>query len=197
MTMERIKMKKDIIILHGTMGSPEGNWLPWLKSQLENDYNVFVPSFPTPENQSKENWCAALRDQTPIFGKDTILIGHSIGATLMMHILEMLKNPVHQSIFVCPVFDKIGNEEYDALNATFIEKSPHFDWESMSQNKGNCTIFMGDNDPYVPAWHAETLHEKVGGDLISIPNGGHINTESGYTEFAELLDIIKERKLNA
>ena len=65
--------KKDVIILHGTMGSPEGNWFPWLKSQLENDYNVYVPRFPTPDNQSKETWCAALRDQAPIFGKDTIL----------------------------------------------------------------------------------------------------------------------------
>jgi uncharacterized protein len=184
--------KKDVIIIHGTMGSPEGNWFPWLKSQLGNDYNVYIPQFPTPENQSKENWCAALRDQAPIFGKDTILIGHSIGATLIMHILEMVKEPVHKSIFVCPVIDEVENPTYAVLNKTFIEKMPDFDWLTMSNNMGDCTIFMCDDDPYVPHWHAEGLQDQIGGELIVIKNGGHLNSESGYTEFEELLEVIKK-----
>lgn len=190
-------MKKDVIILHGTMGSPEGNWFPWLKSQLENDYNVYVPTLPTPDNQSKDNWCTALRDQAPVFGKNTILIGHSIGASLMMHILEIVKEPVHKSIFVCPVLDEIGNEEYDTLNRTFVEKVPNLDWDTISKNTGKCTIFMGDNDPYVPAHHAQTLHKHIGGELIVVSNGGHLNGESGYTEFKEILKIINKENNNA
>jgi predicted alpha/beta hydrolase family esterase len=184
-------VKKDVIILHGTMGSPIGNWFPWLKDQLDGDYNVYVPEFPTPDNQSKDNWCATLRDQAPIFGKNTILIGHSIGATLLMHILEGMSEPVYKSVFVCPVLDEIGNEEYDALNKTFIEKMPDYDWLTMSNNMGDCTIFMGDNDPYVPSWHAECLQDQIGGELIVVPNGGHLNAESGYTEFGALLEVVK------
>lgn len=182
--------KKDVIILHGTMGSPEGNWFPWLKSQLDNDYNVYIPKFPTPDNQSKDNWCSVLRDEAPEFGKDTILIGHSIGATLMMHILEMVGDPLYKSIFVCPVIDEIGNAEYDALNKTFVEKMPDYDWLSISNNAGDCTIFMGDNDPYVPSWHAECLQDQIGGELIVVEDGGHLNEEAGYTEFNALLDIV-------
>jgi predicted alpha/beta hydrolase family esterase len=91
--------RKNIIIIHGTMGSPDGNWFPWLKSQLENDYNVYVPKFPTPDNQSKDEWLRVLNDACPKFDKDTILVGHSIGATLMMHVLEVMDKPVYKSIF--------------------------------------------------------------------------------------------------
>jgi len=46
-----------IIIIHGTGGSPNSNWFPWLKSELEKlGHTVFAPKFPTPEKQSLENW---------------------------------------------------------------------------------------------------------------------------------------------
>ncbi len=47
----------NVIIIHGTGGSPKGNWFPWLKEILENEgCKVFIPRFPTPENQSLESW---------------------------------------------------------------------------------------------------------------------------------------------
>jgi hypothetical protein len=35
---------KTAIIIHGTGGSPDENWFPWMKTQLEEQgYRVFVP----------------------------------------------------------------------------------------------------------------------------------------------------------
>ena len=54
---------KNIFIIHGAYGNPEENWIPWLKTELERlGCNVSAPRFPTPENQSLENW-------TKIFNK--------------------------------------------------------------------------------------------------------------------------------
>lgn len=179
----------DIIICHGTMGSVEGNWFPWLKSEMESrGHNVYVPSFPTPNNQNVDNWCNALRDQTPIFNENTILIGHSISATFLLHVLEVVQMPVHQSIFVSPVMDDIGNKEYDVLNHSFVYHD--FDWNKINENKGNAKILHGSNDPYVPLKQAEFLSTKIKTSVWVIENGAHLNSESGYTKFEQLLEII-------
>lgn len=171
------------------MGSPEINWFPWAKAELESlGHNVYVPKFPTPENQAKENWCAALRNQAPIFGKDTVLIGHSISGTFLLHILEAVQEPVYQSIFVSPVMDDIGIKEYDILNRTFVHHE--FDWNLINKNKGQSTILHGDNDPYVPMSHPEKLSQKISTPITAIENGGHLNTESGYNTFPNLLEIL-------
>jgi predicted alpha/beta hydrolase family esterase len=48
---------KNAFIIHGSYGHPKENWFPWLKNELEKlNYKVFVPAFPTPQNQSLASW---------------------------------------------------------------------------------------------------------------------------------------------
>jgi len=183
--------KYDIVIMHGTGGSPEGNWFPWIAEKLKSlGHNVFVPRFPTPINQSVKNWCVALDAQAPKFGENTILIGHSCGATYILHILEALKNPVAKSIFISGFIDKLGNEYFDNLNEDFINHN--FDWEKIRKNAGEIIILHGDNDPYVPMAAAQRLADGLQTEIKIILNGGHLNAESGYTQFPELMGLIKE-----
>jgi predicted alpha/beta hydrolase family esterase len=178
-----------IVILHGTKGSPDGNWFPWLKKELEErGHKVYVPKLPTPENQSKDNWCKALDKQAPIFDNDTILIGHSCGAVYLLHILESLSTSIKQSIFVSGFLDSLGDSEYDELNKTFINHS--FDWNKIKNNAGSITVFHGSNDPFVPLSQAEKLCSNLSTKVNIISNGGHLNSASGYTKFKELSDII-------
>ena len=45
------------LIVHGTYGHPQENWIPWLRKELELlNYEVIAPHFPTPENQSLDTW---------------------------------------------------------------------------------------------------------------------------------------------
>lgn len=171
------------------MGSPDGNWFQWAKAEFEKlGHTVYVPTFPTPEGQTKDNWCEALNEQAPTFGKDTVLIGHSISATFLLHILEVVKAPVRQSIFVSTVMDDINIAEYDELNSSFVHHK--FDWNTINKNKGIATIFHGDNDPYVPMSHADILSQKIKTPVSVIENGGHLNSESGYIKFLQLIDLF-------
>ncbi len=57
----------NIIIIHGTGGDPNENWFPWLKSELEKlNCRVLFPKFPTPENQSLQNWLNVFKDYEQI-----------------------------------------------------------------------------------------------------------------------------------
>lgn len=169
------------VVFHGTKGSPQGNWFPWLQTRLPN---VVVPQLPTPEGQSKDNWMTFV---PPIDGDD-VLIGHSCGATFLLHVLEDLKVPVKQSIFVSPVMGPIGIAEYDTLNKSFYDHV--FDWKCIRANAGKTLILHGDNDPYVPLLHALELNNGLGGAMEIVPGGGHLNAESGYTAFPALLRAI-------
>ena len=64
------------VILHGTLGSPEGNWFPWLASELEKlSHETVRPRLPTPEGQSPENWEKIISE----VGSDenTVFVAHS------------------------------------------------------------------------------------------------------------------------
>lgn len=175
----------NLTIIHGTKGSPEINWFPWVREKFTAlGHNVTIPAMPTPENQSAQNWLEIYNALPPA----DILIGHSIGATFLLHILQRRKTPVAKTIFVSPVMDDINMTDYDALNKTFWDFP--FDWVHIKEMAGAITILHGDNDPYVPLTHPEKLQRLIGGDLTIIPQGGHLNGEAGFTELPMLLDVI-------
>jgi len=183
-------MKKyDVVILHGTCGSPEGDWFPWLKRELEAaGHDVYVPRFPTPEGQSVRNWCRVLDEEAPRFGKNTILIGHSCGAAYLLHILEVIAEPVAQAVFVSGFADKLDDDFLDMVHETFVNHD--FDWETIRRNAGKMTLFHGDNDLCVPLELAQKLSKKLKTPLTIIPGGGHLCAESGFTEFPRILEVL-------
>jgi len=186
--------KYKFVILHGTGGSPDGNWFQWLKKELEKlGHEVFVPKFPTPENQSVDSWCEVLRKEAPFeFGADTILVGHSCGATYMLSILnEDRAKPLAASFFVSGFLHDLGDDDFDIPNHTFTNQD--FDWDLIKKNAGQMFVIAGDNDPYVPKSETEELAENLDVEPIYIKNGKHLNAEFGYTEFPELLKMIVEK----
>jgi len=178
------------LIFHGTMGSPAGNWFGWLQEELMIDgWQVAVPAFPTPEGQSLDAWKTALAEKIPAYQDVNVVIGHSLGATFALRLLEQnLINP-QKIILVSSVIKKINNEEYDALNHSFIHEG--FDWDKIKQGGADITLVHGDDDPYVPLGHTKELADHLNTPLNVMPNGGHLNTESGYDQFPEILDFLE------
>ena len=94
-------MQENVLIFHGTGGSPQGNWFPWLKEKLEEkDCRVFVPKFPHPKEHTLSDWLDIFKDYEKYINQDTILIGHSLGGLFLLRLLERLKQPVRAAFFV-------------------------------------------------------------------------------------------------
>ena len=177
------------IIIHGTKGSPSINWFPWLATQLrKRGARVLIPQMPTPTGQTLENWFGSFQVRSGRIDQQTCIIGHSLGATFLLRYLERCKAPVCCSIFVAGLIGPIGIPEYDELNRTFVNAP--YDWGTIRRNAGQVMCFAGDKDPYVPLHQPREIAEKLGAALQIIPGGGHLNSETGYESFDELLHAL-------
>ena len=93
---------KYAIIIHGTAGNADENWFPWLKKELKKyGYEVIVPQFPTPENQSPENWLKVFENYNneKYINEDTLLIGHSLGGGFLLWVLENIGKKLFPAIY--------------------------------------------------------------------------------------------------
>lgn len=180
---------KTAIIIHGTWGSPEGNWFPWMKQKLEEQgYEVFVPAFPTPHNQDIDSWMLVFEQYRKYVHEDTIFIAHSVGPAFVLSILETLDTPIKSCYFAAGFLELIQIPEFDLVNETITAKQ--FDWQKIHENCKNFYMVHGSDDPYVPFHNVEILAENLGIEVDIIEGGGHLNEETGYTEFAYLLEKI-------
>ncbi len=180
-----------VFIIHGAYGNPNGNWIPWLRSELEDqECTIITPKFPTPENQSLDAWMDVFEEYIPQLCSKSILVGHSLAVSFLLHVLENISQPVRASIFVAGFIKLLGIPEFDEINTTFVQNS--FDWDQIRSNCGDCTVFHGDDDPYVPLAFGTEIAEHLGANLKVIPGGGHLGEGAGYSEFPALLSVIKE-----
>ncbi len=178
----------NVLIVHGIFGSSKENWFPWLKRELEKlGHSVLVPDFPSPDKPRLKKWLAKLEEFPGFLDGNSIVVGHSLGVTFLLSVLE--KQKAKAAFFVAGFAQSPGNA-FDTEMKTFTERE--FDWSSIRKNCGSFHIFHSDNDPYVPLEKAELIAENLGTSVIVVKGAGHFNAEAGYTEFGLLLEGIKK-----
>lgn len=179
------------LILHGSFGSPFGNWFPYLRSELEKkELIVYTPDMPTGMGyQNYDNWSRVMDGyvSADILNENTIIFAHSIAPVFICKYLVERNIKVKRLVLVCGFNNYLGiNEEYDAVNESMY-------FNNLSDVKNCCDdiiCFYSDNDPYVAFDIEKEFADLIADKQIVIPNGGHLNSESGYSEFEELLEYI-------
>ena len=66
-------------------------------------------------------------------------------------------------------------------------------FDNLSDIKKYCDeiiCYYSDNDPYVKYEKEKEFADTIATEQILINDGGHLNSESGYTKFEELLKLI-------
>jgi len=125
-----------------------------------------------------------------LFDKDSIIIGHSSGAVLVLHILQNLPGDIIiDRAFLVSVFkDDLG---WPNLKNLFSEP---LDWGEIKKHAHQIVLPHSDNDPYVPLDHAKFIAKKLNAELIIKKGQGHFNLEVGaeYARFPTLLELIEK-----
>lgn len=184
-------MRENYFIIHGSFSNPFANWFPWLAGEISKmGKEVYVPDFPSGVDiQNYENWSKLLRAylEAGLINENTTFFAHSIAPVFVCKFLVENKIRVKKLVFVSGFNNYLGiNEEYDNVNRTMF-------FENLEEVKKYCDeiiCFYSDNDPYVSFEAEKDFADRIASEQFVIHDGGHLNGESGYEKFEELLKYI-------
>ena len=189
---------KNALIVHGIGGNPTLNWYQYIaRKAREKGYITYIPQLPSSNKPDLELTYKFITEKF-LFDEETLLIGHSSGASLALGILQKLQEEIviNRTILVSGFIDPnltpelhtyIARSDYDKL----FPKA--WDWEKIRRTSGDFIIFYSPSDPFVQMHHAKTMEEKLHGKLVLVPDALHFSVNSGgerFREFSELVEYL-------
>lgn len=176
-------MTRKAIIFHGTGANPEVVWLPWLRRRLsERGYAVEVPHLPDLNVEPIATFLPkVLANHT--FDEDTVLVGHSGGAALLLAILEHIDTPVDQAILVAGYCTPPDDSDEPVLQDSY-------DWAAIRAHVRDLYFINSVEDPYgCDATQGRAMFDRLGGTQIVRDDGHFGDIDQPYESF-ELLDRL-------
>lgn len=178
-------------IIHGSFSSPFSNWIPYLRKEIENKgLEVYTPDLPSGVGfQNYDNWEKMIKIyvEAGLINENTTIFAHSIAPVFVCKFLVNNKIKIKKLISVCGFNNYLGiNEEYDNVNETMY-------FENLKDVKKYCDeiiCYYSKNDPYVKYEVEKEFADTIATKQIVIEDGGHLNSESNYSEFPQLLDNV-------
>lgn len=175
---------KKVLILHGWGGSPYPHWQAWLATKLiEQNYEVSFPSLPKVDLPIFKEWLEFAKKEVKHFNPD-IVVCHSLGNILWFHLLEHMDiKIIDKLLLVAPVRKECDIEELKEFFPYNIPK----DLKSK-----DTLLIVSTNDVYMNLHEANELQHELNINMSILENAGHINAQSGFGQFNEVLEWINE-----
>ena len=176
-------MARRAIIFHGTGGNPGIAWYPWLAGRLgARGYAVEVPHHPGINVEPISSFLPTVLD-AHTFDEETVLVGHSGGAALLLAVLEHLEVTVAQAILVAGYCTRPNASEEPVLQ-------DRYDWSAIRSHVRDIYFVNSPNDPYGCDDHqGRAMFERLGGTQI-VRDDGHFGDYDEPYETFELLDRL-------
>jgi len=112
-----------------------------------------------------------------------VLIGHSLGCSTIAHWAKKFKRRIKGALLVAP-------SDLEAPQYTF----PTVGFAPIPLDKipFKTAVIASTNDKWVSFDRAKYFADHWGSEFISIGNAGHINVDSGHTNWKEGLEYLKK-----
>ena len=184
--MESSPGLKSFLILHGWQNRrPPEHWQHWLADRLrEARTQVVYPQFPAPDEPQVEVWLDELRGHLArLAGEERVVIAHSLGCLLWLHYAGGDEvEPVDRVLLVSPPGPETPAPEIAPFFA--IELNP----EAVAEAARSTEIICSDDDPYSERGAVEAYAQPLRLRYHVIHGGGHINPDSGYGPWPDVLN---------
>ncbi|HEF8771865.1 MULTISPECIES: RBBP9/YdeN family alpha/beta hydrolase [Providencia] len=177
---------KKVIIIHGYTASPEKNWFPWLKAQLEQQGVVVkVPAMPDPLSPDPQRWQQHLLDAQIELDKDTVVIGHSLGCVTLLRYLASQQQQVGGYLLVSGF-----TEEQATLPELKAHTDISLDYANLKSLSDKRISIISSNDSIVSPQSSRTLATLLETEVITVENAGHFLDREGFSEFPLILKVL-------
>ncbi len=186
---------KRVFIVHGWDGSPDKQWFPWLKGELEKrGFEVFIPNLPEADKPRIYNWVPTLAKAVGTADDNTYFIGHSMGCQTIARFLETLPKGVKVggAVFVAGFFKRLtGLEDDPEVQKTDAHwLGAPIDFKKVKEHLGKSIAIFSDNDPWVPLDNQDDFKEKLESEIIIEHGMGHFSESSGTFELPIALESL-------
>lgn len=182
-----IEMKEEILFIHsaGPQGYHEGSHylVTYLQKNLGPAYEILFPEMPDPENPHYKSWRRTLHGVFASIADDLILVGHSLGASVLLKYLseEKVERKI-KGLFLIGAMHW-GKEEWEVeeyvLNKNFSARL---------EDIPNIFLYHSKDDEVVPITHLHYYAEKLPKAITrELTNRGHLFGRG----FPELVEDIK------
>lgn len=159
-------------------------WQPWVKNELEmHGVTCEIPAMPNPWFPVYEDWKREFEKQ--MLQKDSILVGHSIGAAFLVRWLSETNKIFNKLILVAP------NLRSESSNLAVREFYNYKISTNIIANVSERIVFTSENDDLENIESAKILESTLDCRLINLPSHGHyITADMGTDEFPGLIECI-------
>jgi predicted alpha/beta hydrolase family esterase len=167
-------MKKEILFVHsaGPQGHHEGSdyLVRYLVDALGTGYRIWLPDMPDPENPHYVDWRGRLKKELASIEDELILVGHSLGASVLLKYLseEKLPQRIAGLFLIGAVYWGKKNwevKEY-VLKRNFYSKLPPI---------GGIFLYHSSDDEVVPISHVRYFaNELPNATVREFEHRGHL-----------------------
>src|SRR3989344_3730499 len=201
------------LIFHGSYGSSQGDWFPYLKNQLELiNQEVIAPQMPVEnlseitkldeknakaKNQNLNNWLEYFKKNSYKLiknKKDIVFIGHSLGSIFILQAVEKFNIQLDSAIFVSPFLEVPTNKDnwqYDLVNESFYKTD--FDFVKLKKFIPVSYVVYGNDDPYIKKEYVVEFGSKMNSSFIEVKRGKHLDAEFKFFSFPLIFELCKTR----
>ena len=164
-------MGRRAIIFHGTGAQPEWIWYPWLADRLRRrGYDVETPHHPGTNVEPIATFLPTVL-AAHTFDEDTVLVGHSGGAALLLALLEHLDVTVAQAVLVAG-YSTLPNDGPEPV------LQDAYDWQAIRSHVRELVFLSSVTDEFgCDAEQGRAMFDRLGGTLV-VRDDGHFTADT-------------------
>lgn len=179
-----------IILVHGFNADSGKNFHPWLAQELrERGFEVVAPNLPllTTEELNVPAMVEEMKAQIGYLKNDDILLGHSLGAFIILQYLEAIEmTETPRAVVMVAAPWKVSRPE---LRRLFLVD---LDADVLMWKAREFVVVHSKDDPMVPFEHGQRLAETFKAKFVPTDGDGHFMAEK-YPVLVETIEELAAR----